>query len=76
MLYMQQQQLVNNTAVGANALEANTTGQLNTAIGTSVLVDNTTGSNNVGVGEATLFVNTTGSRLRSYGLGCITKLKQ
>jgi hypothetical protein len=41
---------VGNTAVGYNALAANTTGQYNIAMGFSALLDNTTGSNNIAIG--------------------------
>ena len=40
-----------NTAVGVNALIANSTGGFNSAIGTNSLAQNTSGSNNVGVGS-------------------------
>jgi hypothetical protein len=66
-----------NTAVGASALQANTTGQYNTAIGYQANYSNTTangstavgnaalytntGANNVGVGNNALYYNTTGT---------------
>src|SRR4029453_817359 len=40
------------TAVGANALDANTTGGFNTALGSGALGSNTTGNVNVAVGGA------------------------
>lgn len=66
-----------NTAVGASALQANTTGQYNTAIGYQANYSNTTangstavgntalytntGANNVGIGNNALYYNTTGT---------------
>ena len=68
---------INNTAVGANALRANTVGGYNVAIGEAALADNLTGSQNtaigtealrnnnaiwnVAVGFRALFMNTSGS---------------
>jgi len=49
------------TAVGHNALAANTIGYWNTAIGASALAANTTGIQNIGLGAGTLVLNTTGS---------------
>lgn len=49
-----------NTAIGVNALNANTDGSTNTAIGHSALLSNTTGEYNVGIGfEALQTVTTT-----------------
>lgn len=56
-----------NTAVGYNALEANTTGSPNEAFGYFSLEDNTTGVNNVAVGEATLQLNTSGTNNTAIG---------
>lgn len=50
-----------NTAVGFNALFANTTGNENTAIGTKALAALTVGSNNIAVGSDALGFNETGS---------------
>jgi hypothetical protein len=50
-----------NTAVGASALAANTTGATNTAVGASALAANTTASNNTAVGYQALDANTTGA---------------
>ena len=47
-----------NTAVGANALNLNTTGSNNTAVGINALRDNLTGTLNTALGSATLTVNT------------------
>jgi hypothetical protein len=48
-----------NTAVGASALAANTTGIVNVAVGQQALFSNTTGGYNVAVGRNTLYTNTT-----------------
>jgi hypothetical protein len=50
-----------NTAVGASALAANTTGANNVANGYVALRQNTTGSSNVATGSLALYKNTTGS---------------
>jgi hypothetical protein len=60
-----------NTAGGANALEANTTGYRNTAFGGWALVVNTTGAWNSAFGEASLFSNTIGSYLTAVGQGTL-----
>jgi hypothetical protein len=49
-----------NTALGASALNANTTGNNNTAVGYFSLRDNTTGNRNSAVGTTALRNNTTG----------------
>jgi|UPI000485B6B6 hypothetical protein len=56
-----------NTAIGASALAANTTGVYNTAIGFQVLANNTTGNNNHALGFQVLAANTTGSRNTALG---------
>jgi hypothetical protein len=48
-----------NTAVGASALAANTSGAQNTAFGTEALKTNTSGSPNTAVGYRALYLNTT-----------------
>jgi len=50
-----------NTAVGASALDANTSGAYNVALGTDALGANTTASNNTAVGYQALYANTTGA---------------
>ena len=50
-----------NTAFGASALTANTTGDLNTAVGYRALYTNTTGSSNVAYGYSALNLNSTGN---------------
>ncbi len=52
---------IQNTAIGFQALQANTTGNSNTAAGGSALFSNTTGFDNTANGVAALFNNTTGS---------------
>jgi hypothetical protein len=49
----------NNTAIGENALAANTTGSDNTAAGFNALTANTTGAQNAGTGSGSLQMNTT-----------------
>jgi hypothetical protein len=68
-----------NTAVGASALAANTTGARNTALGGETLFSNTTGSNNLAVGGrddgawTPLYSNTTGSFNVAVGNGALAK---
>jgi hypothetical protein len=49
-----------NTAVGANAMGANTTGDNNVAVGYAALATNATGIDNVAVGYGAMFLDTTG----------------
>lgn len=56
-----------NTAVGASALNVNTTGANNVAVGSSALIANTTGGTNVAIGREAMASNTTGSQ--NFGLG-------
>jgi hypothetical protein len=49
-----------NTAVGASALAANTTGANNTSVGQESLLQNTGGSSNTATGRRALYSNTTG----------------
>ena len=57
----------NNTAIGVNALNANSTGSGNTAIGVSALYANSTGSNNTAIGVSALNANSTGSGNTAIG---------
>jgi trimeric autotransporter adhesin len=57
----------NNTASGAFALFANTTGNLNTASGNSALLFNTTGTNNTAIGLLALSSNTMGGDNTAIG---------
>ncbi len=57
----------NNTAMGSEALGANTIGDYNSALGSRALQQNTTGERNTAIGAYTLNNNTTGSS--NTGLG-------
>jgi len=57
----------NNTAVGYQALDVNTSGAGNTALGSGSLGANTTGTNNVAVGYQALDANTTGQNNVAVG---------
>ena len=59
---------INNTVVGNNSFQNNTTGVNNTALGQNVLQYNTTGNNNVAVGPSSLELNTSGSTNVAIGL--------
>ena len=59
--------IASNTAVGVNALYANTTGASNTAIGFYALSASTTGSYNIASGGNALHDNTTGGYNTAYG---------
>ena len=61
-----------NTAVGANSLNANTIGHSNTAIGTGSLRSNTIGTHNVAAGNHALFANTTASSNTAVGYQALT----
>ena len=56
-----------NTAVGASALAANTTGARNNAFGWRSLYSNTTGADNTALGYAALYTNSTGSSNTAVG---------
>jgi hypothetical protein len=60
-----------NTAVGASALAANTTGSNNVAIGNDALELNTTASNNTAIGTLALAANTTGTSNTAVGTGAL-----
>ena len=57
----------NNTALGINALNINTTGTNNTAIGTNALQSNTSGTNNTAIGQNALISNTNGPHNTAIG---------
>ena len=57
----------NNTAIGSNALTANTTGAENTSVGMQSLDANTTGGSNTGIGVNALTSNTTASDNTAVG---------
>ncbi len=61
----------NNTALGANTLQNNTTGHTNTAIGNGALYKNTTGYRNMCVGYMALFNNTSGYSNTAIGDGAL-----
>jgi hypothetical protein len=52
--------IASNTAIGASALQANTTGDANTAIGYLSMQANTTGYGNTSIGNRALYSNTIG----------------
>jgi hypothetical protein len=56
----------NNTAVGYESLNANTTGDFNTALGSGALDANTTASNNTAVGYQAGYSQTTGGTSAGY----------
>ncbi len=58
---------VQNTAVGYNALTANTTGAANSALGYDALAANTTASENSAFGNGALAANTTGTQNSAFG---------
>lgn len=60
-----------NTAIGYQALEANTTGSGNTATGTAALAMNTTADNNTAVGASALYSNNTGFNNTAIGGGAL-----
>lgn len=63
--------IAENTAIGANALLSNTTGNYNTANGRNALYSNTTGSVNTANGRSALFYNTTGSDNTANGVNAL-----
>ena len=60
-----------NTAVGASALAANTTGNNNTAVGQTALTTNTSGNFNTAVGRQALFANLIGTDNSGFGLNAL-----
>ena len=58
---------INDTAVGRDALQLDTTGSRNTAIGSAALNNNTVGFDNTADGAGVLGSNTTGSRDTAIG---------
>ncbi len=63
--------IASNTASGASALAANTTGTANTAVGASSLNVNTTGASNTAVGASALQANTTGIQNIAVGVNAL-----
>lgn len=60
-----------NTAVGANALQSNTTGSFNTATGTEALSQNSDGFGNTANGSSALLYNGKGSDNTAIGIGVL-----
>ena len=60
-----------NTAVGASALAANTSGSSVTGVGYQALTANTSGNNSVAFGVQALRVNTTGNDNSAFGTGAL-----
>lgn len=56
-----------NTALGFNTLQVNSTGHGNTATGSLALANNTVGNNNVAIGSASMDLNATGSADTAVG---------
>lgn len=63
----------NNTAIGYNALSANSIGNSNTAIGYNSLSDNGAGWNNAALGASTLRRNTSGGYNTAAGAGAMSQ---
>jgi hypothetical protein len=63
---------INNTALGASALEQNTTGHRNTASGANALYANTTGNRNTASGSNALYANTTGNYNTASGRSALS----
>jgi hypothetical protein len=63
--------LMSNTAVGLNALGANTTGALNTAVGDFALGSNTSGQGNTATGLSALGSNTIGNDNAAVGYAAL-----
>jgi hypothetical protein len=64
--------VVSNTALGASALNANTSGQFNSAVGDSALLNNTTGGSNSAVGVSALNGNGAGSSNSAIGFAALS----
>jgi len=62
----------NNTAVGHDALTANTTASDNTAVGKDALKTNSTGANNTAVGDGALLANSTAASSTAVGASALT----
>src|SRR5215469_9326478 len=60
-----------NTALGANTLFSNTTGDFNTASGANALLSNTTGRGNTASGASALISNTTGIGNTASGVSAL-----
>jgi hypothetical protein len=62
---------LNNTFIGLNSLQKNTTGKDNTAVGSNALTENITGYNNTSIGSSSLSKNTTGANNTATGSGAL-----
>jgi hypothetical protein len=60
-------QVADNTGIGFNALQSNTTGTGNTAVGFGAFSDNTQGVSNTAVGSNAMLANTTGNTNTAIG---------
>jgi hypothetical protein len=63
--------LGDNTAIGFDALTADTTGIQNTAVGSEALFSNTTGNDNTAEGKSALINNTLGSSNTAVGIAAL-----
>ncbi len=61
-----------NTAVGASALNANTSGSNNAAFGQNALLLNTSGAYNTGLGRNALYSNTSGNNNSAVGFNALS----
>ena len=59
------------TALGDNALQANTTGILNVAVGSDAMIKNTSGSYSIAIGRGALAENTIGNNNTAVGSGSL-----
>jgi hypothetical protein len=62
----------NNTAIGSETFQSNTTGQYNTALGVQTLYINTTGNHNTAIGTFALGGNTSGTSNTAVGVQALT----
>lgn len=65
---------INNTAVGANALNKTTAGTANSAFGFQSLFNNTTGTQNVAIGNQSIMLGTTVSQNVAVGYQSLSSL--
>jgi hypothetical protein len=66
--------VINNTAVGRDALSSNSGGFQNTAVGSDALSSNTSGIQNTAVGESALLLVTSGQENTALGEGALLGL--
>jgi hypothetical protein len=65
-------QFAENTSLGYQSLNANTSGSFNTSLGSHSLFSNTTGSRNTAIGQSTLSSNTTGTDNTAIGSAALS----